>query len=109
MKSVVTLGLALLAVSAQAGEYDDYAIDPSVVEPEAVCEKYRNKAMPKARPDLTVLATNYSAQVPVYVVSSKMEHGFACGFKVVTKSNEITDVRVEIDAKTTKSHMLNEK
>jgi|GEM_PF-3065907 len=104
-KRVFGLLLVSLSTSGVCGEYGGYSIDPSTVEPEVVCDKYREKAMPEARPDLTVIATNYSGQVPVYVVSSEIAHGYACGFKVVTKSNKITDIRIEIDAKTGQSQM----
>ena len=106
MSKVLVFFSVLLSVGIiQAGEYDSYVINPSVVTPEALCEKYRDKAMPKARPDLNIVGINYSAQVPVYVVSSAIAHGYACGYKAITKSNKITDFRIEIDAETGQSKM----
>ncbi|WP_135445603.1 hypothetical protein [Vibrio tasmaniensis] len=107
-KSLIFIGL-IISFSAFSGEYDDYAIDPSVAEPKDVCQKYRDKGMPQARPDLNVVGSNYSAQVPVYVVSKDISHGYACGYKVITKKNKIVDIRIEIDAKTGKSQMLKER
>tara|TARA_Y100000588_G_scaffold240585_2_gene254463 strand:+ start:58383 stop:58709 length:327 start_codon:yes stop_codon:yes gene_type:complete len=104
LKKIALLSI-LASSSIQANEFENYFIDPSTQEAEAVCERFKTNAIPNALPDIVVLKTNYSSQTPVYVVSSEMAHGYACGYKVITKNNKTTDIRIEIDAKTGKSKL----